>query len=598
MKLRIAAACWFVSIGIGVAQVTHYLDCGRPSGGDSLRPETAWVSVEQANAVEFQPGDKLLLRRGSRCEGTLAPKGSGTQYAQILIGAYGEGPLPLIDGEKRRSGLELNDQQYWDIENLEILGGDLYGVHIGADRVSIRHLQLRNLVIHRVSGEPKSKESGLLVVAPANDSTATINDVLVDGVTAYDTTQWAGIIIAGASYNEQKHRYGDEITIRNSIVHDVAGDGILLASARHGLIEHNVTWNTGMQETETIGTPNAIWEWMCLECRVAWNEGFFSDSPGVDGGVFDIDYGNVNNVVEHNFAHDSQGYCAAIFGAEGQAGDSIHSIVNENTCLHNGRSPRLARRQGAIFINTWHRGRLNGIEVTRNTILWEPPLDAPAIHAQAEFFGDLPNRIHENRILLAAGSAVESSPSIEVDGNHVCVQRQRFAKEADSPTDFCTCWSTWRNEMTKEEEGAFQLDAKLASVGRGWRLATTVASDGAHEEGHDNDRARVVLLESMMQQFGRLGIGGVLWPRTALSPDEIAQLRADWHLSSRMEIASFGTRDARLSAESAVFLLSPDNEIVARWQAPVDTAHVWLELEQRLGTPAGMQPASSCSSKQ
>lgn len=592
MKLSTIAAVWFVLSGTGFAQSVHYLDCSRPGGGDSLRPESAWGNIEQANAYVFRPGDRLLLHRGSRCEGMLAPKGSGAEQAPIQIGAYGEGSLPIVDGRKQRAGLQLFNQEFWDVEDLEIVGGDPYGVHIGADRVSIRHIHLRDLVIHGVTGEPKVKESGLLVVAPAQNSTATIGNVLVDGVTAYDTTQWAGILVAGASYNENKRSYGDGVTIRNSVVHDVAGDGILLETTRHGLIEHNVAWDTGMQETETIGTPNAIWEWMCADCRVAWNEGFFSDSPGVDGGVFDIDYGNTDNIVEHNFAHDSQGYCAAIFGAEGRRGDSVHSIVRENTCLHNGRSPRLALRQGAIFLKTWHGGQLNGIEVTHNTILWEPPLDAPAIRANAEFFGDLPNRIQDNRILLAAGSAIDASPAVHTADNSVCGPRsEATAPGIGAATDMCSCWKPWRDPWAKDTHVALKPDVGLEFAG--WRLATTISTNDAHQAA----RAEVVLLESMVHQFDSLGLKGVLWPQAAIAASERTTLRADWNLSSHIEIAAGTLSDAQ-TQHGGVFLVNPEGAIVARWQAPVDTAQVWLELQHLLGTPVGMQSVPWCVSRQ
>ncbi|MDR3725122.1 MAG: right-handed parallel beta-helix repeat-containing protein [Terracidiphilus sp.] len=583
MRQIVIAVCLLALCRIAPAQTTHYLDCNRTAGaGDSLRPESAWNSVSQANTFIFQPGDKLLLRRGSQCNGMLEPKGSGSAQTAIILSAYGDGPLPVINGGKQKAGLQLLNQQYWDIQNLEIVGGSPYGLHIATDSSSIRHLHLRNLVVHNVQGEPTTKESGLLVVAPSANATGTIGDVFIDGVTAYDTTQWAGILVSGASYDQQNHRYGDGITIRNSIVHDVAGDGILLASARHGLIEHNVAWNTGMQETETIGTPNAIWEWMCVDCSVAWNEGFFSDSPGVDGGVFDIDYGNINNIVEHNFAHDSQGYCAAIFGADGSAGDSINSIVRDNTCLHNGRSPRLARRQGAIFVKTWHQGRLNGIEIARNTILWEPPLDAPAIHAIADFFGTLPNRIVDNRILLRAGSALQTSPSIETGANRICASPEK---------DFCTCWTEALHLAERTAHDAKPLPRQLSSFGHGWRLATTIPSNTAQNDS----RSRVVLLESMMQQFGNLGLQGVLWPLKNLSQTEVERLRTDWHLSPRIAIALVAAHKP-LSSDP-IYLLAPDGTVTASWQATVDAAQIWLELELRLGTPAGMQSNRYCESR-
>jgi hypothetical protein len=579
--------CLLTAAPLACAQSTHYLDCGRTDGGgDSLQPGTAWSSLEQANHAEFKPGDRLLLRRGSRCQGMLAPQGSGSATAPIHLDAYGEGALPVIDAAKQKAGLELVDQSDWEIANLEIAGGSPYGLHIAASHSSVHHLRLHNLVIHGVTGEPTEKESGLLIVAPLANSTATVDDVLVDGVTVFDTTQWAGMLISGASFSDKQRRFGEHIVVRNSIVHDVAGDGILLANTRHGLLEHNVAWNTGMQETETIGTPNAIWEWMCEDCRVAWNEGFFSDSPGVDGGVFDIDFGNRDNVVEHNFGHDSQGYCVAIFGAEGNSGDSINSIVRNNVCLHNGRSPRLARRQGAIFLYTWHHGRLNGINVENNTIVWEPPLDAAAIHGNAELFGELPNRIANNKVLLASGHALQLSAGIAAESNQVCGP----PADPQAANAFDTCWQQGQQALNTSQAYGVALDSRLARMGQGWRLATTIAQ----QESDTASRSRVVLLESMVQQFGALGLHGVLLPEATFTPTDAVQLRADWHLSPRIELAPFASR----SGETAGWeLLDPAGTVRAVWPASADAASLWIELQQQLGTPPGMQALPRLGSK-
>src|SRR5581483_8454821 len=108
-------------------------------------------------------------------------------------------------------------------------------------------------------------------------------DVLVDGVTAYETSQWAGIEVGDVTHGFlPEARRSTNVVIRNSVVHDVAGDGIVLFQVNHGVIESSVAWHTGMQETETIGTPNAIWTWMCGDCTVRRNEAFLVDSPGVD----------------------------------------------------------------------------------------------------------------------------------------------------------------------------------------------------------------------------------------------------------------------------------------------------------------------------
>ena len=224
----------------------------------------------------------------------------------------------------------------------------------------------------------KHKESGLVVISPGAES-QWFDDVLVDGVTAYNTKQWAGILVGGGNFGfPPEDTWSTHVTIRNSVVHDVQGDGIVLFRVRNGLIDSTVAWRIGMQQTESMGTPNAIWTWMCHDCIVSHSEAFLTDSPGVDGGAFDIDYGNTNNSVLDSYGHDTQGYCVAVFGA---GFVTRTSAVRGNVCIDNGRSPRMAAYQGAIFVHTWNEGSIDGLVVENNTVYWNPlGADPPLIN--------------------------------------------------------------------------------------------------------------------------------------------------------------------------------------------------------------------------
>ena len=338
------------------------------------------------SARQFQPGDAVLLRRGAECSGTLWPKGSGAAGAPILLGAWGTGPLPKVRAEAgAEAAFRLLDQQYWTIEHIEFIGGNPHGMFISGVRPGVlRGIRVREVIVHGVTGEPKTKEGGLLVIAPSAAGER-FDDIIVEGVTAYGSSQWSGIMVGSLAFDVlPEEARSTNVTIRNSLVHNVAGDGIVLFQVNHGSIEDSVAWYTGLQETQTIGTPNAIWTWMCRACAVRRCEAFLADSPGVDGGAFDIDYGNDDNVVEDSYAHDVQGYCAAIFGA-GRV--TTNSVLRRNTCAGNGRSPRLALRQGDIYLSTWDKGRLKGVEITGNRIFWNPPIAAPAIVNTAEIDG-------------------------------------------------------------------------------------------------------------------------------------------------------------------------------------------------------------------
>jgi len=598
-------------------QSKHYLDCS--AGNDeanSLTPQTAWRSVAKASSYTYQPGDSLLLRRGSRCDGMLWPKGSGTEQAPIQLGAFGQGALPIIVGGSESAGLRLSDQQYWEIENVEVVGGSPYGIHIGGSVPVMRHFRITNVVVHDVPGTPLTKDSGLVVIAPDERARSRIDDVIVNGVTAYETSEWAGIIVSGSGFDSTDGQgRGEHIEIRNSMVHDVAGDGILLARVSHGVLEHNVAWYTGMQEKETIGTPNAIWEWMCRDCRVEYNEGYFTDSPGVDGGVFDIDFGDENNLLQHNFGHDSQGYCISVFGADGTTGNSIHSEIRHNTCIHNGRSPRLSKRQGAIFLYTWNGGKLDGVDIQNNTVVWDPPVRVPAFQSTADFTGNLPNRFANNTIIAASGSFVSVKSSIQFSGNRSCgsaaTEKSSLAESdpaAKKPDELCGCLSELLRNTTGPDprssaEGpviesglGVGLDRLHALSGK-WVLGAVLTPPGeptAHES-----RSQLVLIESMMHQFAGLGLGSIVVPAHAMSHDDLEQWRADWNFDPTIQIDATnasGLRKTNNLGAEPLLLVSPTGQVAASWQYPVSPADVWLQIQSHLGTPAGAQQMPACQS--
>jgi hypothetical protein len=114
--------CLLLTSVFASAQSIHYLDCdGGNDAHDSLSSESAWKTAAQANRYTFQPGDTLLLKRGTVCSGLLWPKGSGSAGKEITLGAYGVGDLPQIVGTGNEAGLKLYDQQYWNTEHLNTL---------------------------------------------------------------------------------------------------------------------------------------------------------------------------------------------------------------------------------------------------------------------------------------------------------------------------------------------------------------------------------------------------------------------------------------------------------------------------------------------
>src|SRR5271166_1564265 len=128
---------------------SYYVDCSAATDGDGTQA-SPWNSLSGANATIFGPGDQLLFKSGTTCKGVLSPVGSGSSDAPIVIEGYGTGTPPIIDGGTSNAVISLTDQQYWEIRNLEIAGGNRFGVFISGNTPNspLNHFHLINLNVH------------------------------------------------------------------------------------------------------------------------------------------------------------------------------------------------------------------------------------------------------------------------------------------------------------------------------------------------------------------------------------------------------------------------------------------------------------------
>jgi hypothetical protein len=396
--------------------------------------------LASVNAVTFQPGDQILLNRGTTCAGTLAPNGSGSSDAPIVVDAYGTGAQPVINGGTNLAAVQLTNQQYWEINNLEVVGGNLYGVYVfgNVDNANLNHIYLQNLDVHGAQYVSTTRDDSGEVYFASTGIHAVMNDILIDGVTAHDTQASEGIVVyAGGGWTQadrSDQQLGSNITVQNSTAHDVGGDGILIMTVTNGLMQDNVTYHTGLCSACTGSTPSALWEWFCHTCTVQNNESYANQTwgQGYDGGDFDIDYYNTSNIVQYDYGHDSAGYCISVFGAENTV-DSDH-IIRYNICSNNSQLTN-SPDPGEILLNSWDGGSIDGLQIYNNTFYWNPATPGAVVNTTwAQVTANQPD-LFENNIIYGTGTwmiettsiftldhnvywtTASGSPSWQVDGN-------------------------------------------------------------------------------------------------------------------------------------------------------------------------------------
>ena len=417
--VAVTAAGCAPAVSPRISGTAYYVDCAKGNdanyGGSASQ---AWRTLDKVNATVFGPGDGVFLRRGTTCPGALHPQGSGEDGLPITLSAYGWGARPVVNGGQNQVAFELYDQQYWHIQDIEITGGTLVGLFITGSETTgpLNHFRLTNLVVHDVYGEVISAKTTGLVVITSGGNDNTINDVVVDGVTAYDTNQWGGIIVDGPGYRAHPSRLSADVAIRNSIVHHVYGDGIVLWNVQNGLIENSVAYETGLQPPpRTIGTPSSIWTYFCRDCIVQNNESYLSHSPDVDGGSYDVDAGAENNLYQYNYGHDTDSYCLSVFGT-GEL-PSVNTTIRYNVCAYNGLDQSQASSAGAVFFWTGNGGVLDGVQVYNNTIYWDPATTASALYNQSNLAGDRPNFFKNNILFSTSPWMIFTNSRLELNYN-------------------------------------------------------------------------------------------------------------------------------------------------------------------------------------
>jgi hypothetical protein len=344
-----------------------------------------------------------------------------------------------------------------------------------------------------------------------------------------------------------------------------------------------------MQPTETIGTPNAIWTWTCTDCAVRDNEAFLTDSPGVDGGAYDIDWDNTRNTVERNYAHDTQGYCFAVFAAGYVTSESV---VRDNLCIDNGLSPRLAALQGAVYLHAWNDGVIRGLRIEHNTILWNPPVSSAAAIVADAATGGVP--------IVFTGNRIESSAPLFYRTNaEFAPSANRYLYTGTGDARF-TLGDRRENSLADLQAAGLEAGTTLGKKAEPARPGTALRLDAAIDFTLDGDgllgpdpRAQLMVLRSLGAQYPPTSLAIIVHlhsPTTTYAEQAVAQANAILDLD-----AGFIRFEVDHDAGNAIRLLSDDGRILSEWHGFQNAATLGGAVRALLGAPrhATMPPTLS-----
>lgn len=301
---------------------TYFVDC--IAGDDSasgLGAGVAWRSLARLRDLVLQPGDRVLLRRGCSWVGPLRVPWHGSEEWPVVVGAYGEGPLPAIHD----SGLN----------HVDVTGSHLI----------IEHLQAFTSpgavpVDGRCDNQPVAWRTGFTLQGGAHH--VTIRHSLAYGNTA-------GIHVTyGASHNRLVNN-----ELRDNVVMSVNTD--------NGGQDDSGAWGLVLNGTDNVVAYN----------RFSGNNAWCSYDFGQEGASIEV-YEAQRNLIHHNVSINDTTFT--------ELGSSDRRDSEDNVFAYNVYVSHLANSEFLVLRGPRaHFGPTPGTKAFHNTVYLSHPQETEGI---------------------------------------------------------------------------------------------------------------------------------------------------------------------------------------------------------------------------
>ena len=314
---------------------TYYIS---PSGNDShsgTSAQSAWRTIDKVNAIDLNPGDKVLFEAGHDYPGNLllTAQDAGTPKQPVVIGSYGSGRAKIKAGDG--SGVTVRNAGGVVVENL-IVTGDDYRSNVGSGVKIVNELpnnqKLQYIRVHNVeaSGFGRKKHPspeglqtpngcGIFVGGDASDKTKSgYIDVRITNCLTYQN-EFYGILTTGYWQDDPDTYANINVYVGHCKMYDNPGDpeflknhsgsGILMEDVDGGMIEYCEAYNNGYDCFNPAG-PVGIWAAVVNNVIIQNCESHHNrrgKAKAGDGDGFDFDGGTTNSIMQYNYSHDNDG---------------------------------------------------------------------------------------------------------------------------------------------------------------------------------------------------------------------------------------------------------------------------------------------------
>ncbi|HUU19628.1 MAG TPA: right-handed parallel beta-helix repeat-containing protein [Sedimentisphaerales bacterium] len=348
---------WFIIMACRTTlAVTYYVS---PSGDDShsgTSAQTPFRTIDKVNAIDLNPGDKVLFQAGRDYHGNLllTAEDAGTPKQPVVIGSYGSGRARIKAGDG--SGVTVRNAGGVVVENLIVMGND-HKTNAGSGIKIVNELPnnqiLRYIRVHNVEASgfgreqyqrPTSVQSTNgcgIIVGGYSTAKSGYKDVRITHCVT-NRNEYYGILIMG--YHGKDNLIISDVYIGHCKMYNNPGDpeylknhsgsGIEMGGVDSGMIEYCEAYNNGYEGTGSIG----IWACQANNVIIQHCESHHNRTGGgADGGGFDFDGGTTNSILQYNYSHDNDGAGYLICSYKNAPHTFDNNVVRYNISVNDGQ---------------------------------------------------------------------------------------------------------------------------------------------------------------------------------------------------------------------------------------------------------------------
>ena len=307
----------------GRAAATFYVDSKKGNDNNDGKSEAKPLkSLYAVSRRYFQPGDKILFKKGCTFTGSLTINGAGSAGKEIIVGSYGSGNAPIIKG---RTGTAVTVKAtYIKVQDLTITNPNgtcglylLAPVTGAAKNITVQNCEFRD--INTAMSNMGFESSAIYAMAGGIDPTwfenltiknNTIKNVNRAGV--FISSNWAyrpgGWGKEGYYKSDTNGWYpAKNVVVSNNSLDTLGGDGIVVYGAQAPVLEKNVFYR-GYQAPKSKHSGSAgIWVHNTNDAVIQYNEVGYMDlkAAQADGEAYNIDIANKRTTVQYNYSHNN-----------------------------------------------------------------------------------------------------------------------------------------------------------------------------------------------------------------------------------------------------------------------------------------------------